>query len=96
MKAMESPGGLCLTCVHAQKCALPAAAGRSVVYCEEFATRAEAEHPVPATRPRSTLPGGGERPVEGRLGGLCMNCLKVASCTFPVQEGGVWHCEEYE
>ena len=28
--------------------------------------------------------------------GLCFNCAHRDTCTFPRQEGGVWHCEEYE
>lgn len=27
--------------------------------------------------------------------GLCANCDNRADCTFPKNEGGVWHCEEY-
>ncbi len=36
------------------------------------------------------------RTPAGRSLGLCMNCENRFSCTFPVPEGGVWHCEEYK
>ena len=28
--------------------------------------------------------------------GLCVSCLHRETCTFPIVEGGVWHCEKYE
>jgi len=28
--------------------------------------------------------------------GLCRNCARLSTCTYPRPEGGVWHCNEYE
>ncbi|MCB9855492.1 MAG: hypothetical protein H6818_07360 [Phycisphaerales bacterium] len=28
--------------------------------------------------------------------GLCMTCVKLASCSFPKPEGGVFSCDEFE
>ena len=43
----------------------------------------------------SSIPVGRRTPVE-RSKGLCMNCDHRFTCSYPVPEGGVWQCEEYE
>ena len=33
---------------------------------------------------------------EQSYGGLCMNCMNRATCTFPKDKGGILYCNEYE
>lgn len=44
---------------------------------------------------QSSIQARRRAPAE-RSKGLCMNCDHRSTCTYPVPEGGVWHCGEYE
>lgn len=90
MAESREPKGLCGTCEHDPGCTFPRAAGRGVVFCEEYA---------------DAPPGGGAAEVPGvsasvrgapdaRLG-LCGNCDDETTCTFPRAREGVVHCEEH-
>jgi hypothetical protein len=91
------PGsGLCRTCVKAAECTFPRSPGHIVRSCDEFEG---------ADGPRSTYP-----PLEGgapifpaadpagvstaELKGLCGQCARRQTCTYPKPAGGVWHCDE--
>jgi len=82
---------LCMTCNHAQNCMYRKNKPEPVVECEEFDGYA-------------ISPGAGfvseslsqEKKSDSRFKGLCVNCAKRETCTFPKAEGGVWHCEDYE
>lgn len=95
MIARNDLEGLCSTCNHNADCIYIGSDKPTILQCEEFdgyvqpmtagkmsveKTDAEVEPSAPA----------------GRSMGLCMNCDNRASCTLPMPEAGVWHCEEYE
>ncbi len=90
--------GLCSTCKKALTCSFPRDPERPVLQCDEF----EGYEPVSSKLPRKQKARKEEKrktskTKEGtKLLGLCANCAKRDTCTFPKSEGGVWYCEEYE
>lgn len=100
---MSSPmtyGGLCSTCNKDSLCTFPRDQSRPVMQCEEF----DGIIPAPAKKARgeSSLSNDSldsshsEAHQPGTHMGLCCNCEKRETCTFPKPESGVWRCEEYE
>jgi len=83
--------GLCSTCRSAPSCTFPRRPGIPIMECLEFEGELRAES-RPARTP-SNPPRMQERPTEP---GLCGWCDRRASCTFPMNAGGVWFCEEYQ
>ena len=90
--------GLCSTCEKAPTCTFPRDPRRSVLQCDEFEGYATAPKrvisggPLPKTR----LKLSPEEEELGKYRGLCKNCEKRKTCTYPKPEWGVWRCEEYE
>ena len=92
--------GLCLFCKNANECEFPRDPEQPILHCDEFeGMRIDAGD---LSRRKVTLkdPISPANEVknseEGVVLGLCRNCSKLKTCTFPKPEGGVWHCEEYE
>jgi len=93
---------ICITCIHATECVHYQNCrnhGKVIFHCENFDNKPvlsvveneilhEAEH---CSEPSTTNVSY----VQGRMKGLCINCEKRVSCSYPIQDGGVWHCEEY-
>lgn len=88
--------GLCRTCVNAPECTFPRSPGHSVRSCDEYegedgprtareslATRSSF---FPVARPAGAL--------LSELKGLCAQCARRHSCTYPKLAGGVWRCNE--
>ena len=86
--------GLCLTCMHLNKCVLTAenVVTGGVQFCEEYQT--VCLDPVVVTD-KKTSQSKTKRTSSGILG-LCCNCSHYSYCSFPKPEAGVWHCEEYQ
>jgi len=97
MARTASALGICCTCNSVDTCTSRATWAGPVFHCEEYDDRVEIPRREPPRRDRSeeshSAPSAG--PAAGRSG-LCMNCRHNETCGFPRQEGGVWHCEEYE
>jgi len=87
--------GLCVTCNNASTCSFRASdAERLVWYCELFDCFVKVEEVLEAAK--AILDS---KPLEkgyNKFEGLCMNCARCTTCTFPKPDGGIWHCEEYE
>ena len=98
METITSNGGLCSNCAYAPACTYPRSNDRPVLQCEEYECSPSGVVPAsPAkgsSKARSGRKPGGQ--VTVHLAGLCANCANQDGCTFPKQEGGVWHCEEYQ
>jgi hypothetical protein len=45
---------------------------------------------APAVFPRDEAPDRGTTELKG----LCVQCARRDSCTYPKPAGGVWHCDE--
>ncbi len=100
MSDLYSQHGLCSCCKGASTCTYPKTSGHPILECEEFdgilapplglVRRSKVTHATPLSMEN---PRGSDF-KEHR--GLCLNCEKHATCTYPRPEGGVWHCEEYE
>ena len=92
--SMSRRRGLCMTCRHAAYCTFPIYEERPVFQCEEFEIESmpAAKHPI-VTATEEVRPNTSN---NKRLLGLCFNCDLRDTCKFPMPEGGVWHCEEYE
>ena len=91
--------GLCSTCNDMKICVSKKTWKGPVFFCEEFNDYVPSEidgkkpEATPSVSEDSASRGEG---VAARRLGLCVNCLHIESCTFPIVESGVWHCEEYE
>ncbi len=91
--------GLCSTCNSIETCINRKNWKGPVMFCEEFddcgpvvttgKTAQSAKKDTEIALPEKTKAAAKRR-------GLCVNCLHCETCTFPIVEGGVWHCEEYE
>lgn len=84
--------GICLTCMHFTKCALPTAdcSTGGIQYCEEYRTVCLA--PVVVTDEKTEK----IHQTPSAIPGLCGNCKHSSYCSFPRPEAGVWHCEDYQ
>jgi hypothetical protein len=99
-RAAETAGsGLCAGCAHDPDCSFPRDPRHPIYSCEEV--EVVKLEPV---KPRKVASAGTSRgapasPASARPisydKGLCSDCANAPTCTFPRQEGGVWHCEEY-
>jgi hypothetical protein len=88
--------GLCRTCVRAPECTFPRDPKRPVRSCDEFegadASRSER---TPRMVAASVFPLDGAPERGGtELKGLCVQCARRHTCTYPKPAGGVWHCDE--
>ena len=97
MARTASALGICCTCNYVGTCTGRATWVGPVFHCEEYDDHVEIPRHEPpqidrSEASRSALSAG---PAAARPG-LCMNCRHNETCGFPRQEGGVWHCGEYE
>ena len=103
MLPMPLKSSLCRTCIHALNCSnfqKSQISDRPVHFCENFDDTGPAQHTEtlnPGSRQQVLKPFKPEsiEEIPGRMQGLCLNCENRASCRLPVQEGGVWYCEEH-
>lgn len=83
---------LCSSCDNAEEHAARGRPRRPIYFCEEFE--------VFTAAPTARLAGAdkampGETHGDSGRMGLCVNCENARTCTLPMPEGGIWHCEEY-
>ena len=92
-------GGLCSTCDGASTCTFPRDPERPIMHCDELDSHRVdivAVERVPRAEPASPKALSEAKQKElGKYKGLCLNCEKRETCTYPKPEGGVWHCDEY-
>ena len=91
--------GLCSTCNSINTCINRKNWKGPVMFCEEFddydsvvttgKIKKSARADTATAKPKKSKAAAKRR-------GLCVNCVHCETCTFPIVEGGVWHCEEYE
>jgi hypothetical protein len=86
---------ICLTCNYTSECVHFKKATAPILFCEEY----DAYTPPPEgektpTEGHRTKPPLRNNPREYK--GLCVNCDHRRTCIHAAQEGGVWHCEEYQ
>ena len=93
---------ICQTCIHVDKCAHfrnCQSQEKTILHCEDFddnsVLRVVEGEVLDVGKLPSDASGTSVAYVQGRMKGLCTDCEKRIACTFPVLEGGVWHCEEY-
>jgi hypothetical protein len=86
--------GICATCNSVDICTGRVAWQGPVFHCEEFDDRVEVTQCEATTEDRAGQDMDAIRSAA-RIG-LCVNCEHLRDCGFPAQEGGVWHCEEYD
>lgn len=88
--------GLCRTCVKVTECTFPRDPARPVRSCDEFdgvdAPRFDHLPSVVASSifPLKCAPDSGTTELKG----LCVQCVRRYTCTYPKPAGGVWHCDE--
>jgi hypothetical protein len=86
--------GICATCNYVDICTGRASWQGPVFHCEEFDDRVEMTQGEITMGDRAGQDTAAIRSAA-RIG-LCVNCGHLQDCGFRAQEGGVWHCEEYE
>ena len=97
MSRRTEPPGICRTCRSGMTCELISTANEPVLQCEQFEPVAPVIRSTPK-RPAGSLLRAAEQSDSDSSGhlGLCRSCQNRDGCTYPRQEAGVWHCEEYQ
>jgi hypothetical protein len=99
MRAINGSEGLCMTCNNAPACYYHARRGPAL-FCElfdDYTPPIERGAVAPVAARERTSAVRRETPDSApTLTGLCINCEHRRACAHPKQEGGVWHCEDYE
>ncbi len=91
--------GLCSTCNSIDTCTSWKNWKGPVMFCEEFDDRvpvATTGKTTESAKKDTAIASPRKTKAASKRRGLCVNCLHCETCTFPIVEGGVWHCEEYE
>ena len=91
--------GLCSTCNSIETCINRKNWKGPVMFCEEFDDCVPVDTPEKTTESakKGTVIALPEKTKAASVRrGLCVNCRHRETCGFPIVEGGVWHCEEYE
>ena len=91
--------GLCSTCNTIDTCTVRKNWKGPVMFCDEFDDHvpvATTGKNVEKAKNDTAIALPAKAKTASRRRGLCVNCLHCDTCTFPIVEGGVWHCEEYE
>jgi hypothetical protein len=86
--------GICATCNCVDTCTGRASWQGPVFHCEEFDDRVEMMQGE--VTPEAAVGQAVDASRSTARLGLCVNCEHRQDCGFPAQEGGVWHCEEYD
>ena len=84
--------GLCTTCDHAPRCTHPRTRGVPVLECDDTSVFVIAIAPATGI----DLVHHAAPPSRAAAKGLCATCVRLADCTYPKLEGGVWHCDEFD
>lgn len=89
--------GLCGDCVQSETCTFPRDPAHPVRACEEFEgaeLRAGARQPLVAVA--SVFPAEPDpmRAAPGEVKGLCRQCARRLTCSYPKPPEGVWQCDE--
>ena len=100
MIATNAPAttGLCSTCNNAPTCFHHARRGPAL-FCELFDNYVLPDAII-ADRASSTkqqpfsVRAADEKTIQ--QAGLCGNCDHSSTCSHSKQEGGIWHCEDYQ
>ena len=96
MSANQKYPGICSTCNHAPYCVNLQRSKRPIWFCDMFDDYTPPDKASQRYQKQSNLRTKSKKENNyAQYKGLCMNCAKRESCTFPKPEGGVWHCAEY-
>lgn len=95
MIEMNKPRGLCINCENNSTCVFSIRNQESVFECEEYAVTdaIHVDSPLDGENTGKSMARISEK--DARMG-LCCNCDARQSCRKSENEGGVWHCEEYQ
>lgn len=86
------PGlGLCSSCAQQSGCTYFHAETPAALECDEYEPAVMSD----LRRARLGEPLTHNDGAIERSAGLCSSCTARPTCTFPLPEGGVWHCQEY-
>ena len=89
--------GLCGDCVHAAACTFPRDPAHPVRACEEFEgaeVRPVERRPLVAVAAVFPEPPDPMAAVPGNAKGLCRQCARRLTCSYPKPPEGVWQCDE--
>lgn len=88
---------ICSTCINAQNCTSLKRSDEPILFCEDFCIDIP---PVTEDDKRESLPINNSCNImdtnSKTFFGLCINCDNRKKCVFSNNEGGVWHCQEYQ
>lgn len=89
--------GLCGDCVQSETCTFPRDPAHPVRACEEFEgtdLSAGARRPVVVAAPIFPAERDPMLPAPGEVKGLCRQCARRLTCSYPKPPEGVWQCDE--
>jgi hypothetical protein len=86
--------GLCVTCNHAESCAVLKETREPVWYCEEFDDRTAPMEARDTAGARHVRSEAAPKP-NGAAEGLCGNCAVRETCAYRSLETPIWFCEQY-
>lgn len=83
---------LCVNCKFRDSCHFVKNSSEPILFCEEFELEKQTELKLVQHNENSQADINSS---SEEFKGLCRNCEKRDTCTYPKPEGGIWHCEEY-
>jgi hypothetical protein len=83
---------LCCICTYESECMHRGTPENAKTSCELFDVDVRS---LVAHESGETWNGFDQRGDANNVGGLCSNCENRETCSIPVPEGDIWHCEEY-
>ena len=83
---------LCVNCKFRDDCQFAKNSTEPILFCEEFDLDKQTNLKMVLHKENSQR---NSETAAQEFKGLCRNCEKRDTCTYPKPEGGIWHCEEY-
>jgi len=83
---------LCVNCKFRDECQFAKNSTEPILFCEEFELDKQAK--LKMVHHKEAVKTDNETAAQ-EFKGICGNCEKRMTCTYPKPEGGIWHCEEY-
>ncbi len=84
--------GICPSCENLPLCSFTRSSRIPVTFCEEFAIGGTTKIKKNEEKQKDEVE---EKAHSERFKGLCAMCDNASDCSFPKDEAGIWHCEEY-
>lgn len=88
--------GLCADCVRSESCILSQNIESTIWNCEDYQNEEISPVSAPGRTEESEGMGVQASTSAESNQGLCPFCIHRDICSLKHEEGGIWHCEDYE